>query len=133
MFIPCPLVAAGARRSPCSNPPDAALWARSKNSGRGQSGSPEDAHGGSTMRTLCVAAALGAAATLSLTTAAAQDFPNKPLKAVTSQGPGGLSDIVMRALAEEMRPSLGQPIVIENRVGASGTIGARTCADAPPD
>jgi tripartite-type tricarboxylate transporter receptor subunit TctC len=86
------------------------------------------------MRTICSLAALGTAVALSLTPATAQDFPNKPLKAVTSQGPGGLSDIVMRALAEEMRPSLGgQPIVVENRVGASGTIGARTCADAPPD
>jgi tripartite-type tricarboxylate transporter receptor subunit TctC len=39
----------------------------------------------------------------------------------------------MRALAEELRPGLGETVVVENRVGAGGTIGARACADAPPD
>jgi tripartite-type tricarboxylate transporter receptor subunit TctC len=64
---------------------------------------------------------------------AADDFPNKMLRAVTSQGPGGLSDIFMRGLADELGPALGQTIVVENRVGAAGTIGARACADAAPD
>jgi tripartite-type tricarboxylate transporter receptor subunit TctC len=39
----------------------------------------------------------------------------------------------MRALAEELRPALGETIIVENRMGASGSIGARACADAPPD
>jgi tripartite-type tricarboxylate transporter receptor subunit TctC len=65
--------------------------------------------------------------------ASADNYPSKTLRAVTSQGPGGLSDIFMRALGEELSPALGQTIVVENRVGAAGTIGARTCADAPPD
>ena len=65
--------------------------------------------------------------------AAAQDYPNRPIRAIANQGPGGLSDVFMRALAEEVGPILGQSIVIENRVGASGSIGARACADAPPD
>jgi tripartite-type tricarboxylate transporter receptor subunit TctC len=52
---------------------------------------------------------------------------------IAVQGPGGLSDVFMRALAEELRPGLGETVVVENRVGAGGTIGARACADAPPD
>jgi len=64
---------------------------------------------------------------------AADNYPNRPIRAVTSQGPGGLSDIFMRALGEDLGKALGQTIVVENRVGAAGTIGARTCADAPPD
>jgi tripartite-type tricarboxylate transporter receptor subunit TctC len=64
---------------------------------------------------------------------AADDYPNKMLRAVTSQGPGGLSDIFMRGLADELGSVLGQTVVVENRVGAAGTIGARACADAPPD
>lgn len=63
----------------------------------------------------------------------ADEYPNKTIKAVTSQGPGGLSDIFMRAVGEELGPALGQTIVVENRSGAAGTIGARACADAPPD
>jgi tripartite-type tricarboxylate transporter receptor subunit TctC len=70
---------------------------------------------------------------LSSAAVAADDYPNRIIKAVTSQGPGGLSDIFMRGLADELGTALGQTIVVENRVGASGTIGARACADAPPD
>lgn len=65
--------------------------------------------------------------------AANAEYPDRPIRAVTSQGPGGLSDIFMRGLADELGPALGQTIVVENRVGAAGTIGARACADAPPD
>jgi tripartite-type tricarboxylate transporter receptor subunit TctC len=65
--------------------------------------------------------------------AAAQDWPTKPIRAIASQGPGGLSDVFMRALADQLGPALGQSIVVENRVGAAGSIGARTCADSAPD
>jgi len=64
---------------------------------------------------------------------AAQDYPAKPIRVIASQGPGGLSDVFMRVLAEELRPALGEAVVVENRTGAGGTIGARACADAPPD
>jgi tripartite-type tricarboxylate transporter receptor subunit TctC len=70
---------------------------------------------------------------LPLADANADEYPNRIIKAVTSQGPGGLSDIFMRALADQLGPALGQTIVVENHSGASGTIGARVCADAPPD
>jgi tripartite-type tricarboxylate transporter receptor subunit TctC len=65
--------------------------------------------------------------------AAADDYPNKPIRAIASQGPGGLSDVFMRALADQLGPVLGQSVVVENRVGAAGSIGARACADAEPD
>ncbi len=65
--------------------------------------------------------------------AAAETYPSKPIRAIASQGPGGLSDLFMRSLAEEIGPMLGQTVVVENRVGAAGSIGARSCADAEPD
>jgi len=65
--------------------------------------------------------------------AAAQDYPTRPIRAIASQGPGGLSDLFMRALGDQMGPALGTSIVVEDRVGAEGTIGAKACADAAPD
>jgi tripartite-type tricarboxylate transporter receptor subunit TctC len=66
-------------------------------------------------------------------TAAADDYPSRPIRAIASQGPGGLSDLFMRALADQLGPALGSSIVVEDRVGAEGTIGAKTCAEAAPD
>jgi len=65
--------------------------------------------------------------------AVAQDYPNRPIRAIASQGPGGLSDIWMRAVADQMGAALGGTIVVEDRVGAAGTIGARACGESPPD
>jgi tripartite-type tricarboxylate transporter receptor subunit TctC len=65
--------------------------------------------------------------------ALAQDYPTRPIRAIASQGPGGLSDIWMRAVADEMAPLLGQNVVVEDRMGAAGSIGARACGEAAPD
>jgi len=65
--------------------------------------------------------------------AAAQDYPTRPIRAIASQGPGGLSDLFMRALGDKMGPALGTSIVVEDRVGAEGTVGAKACADSAPD
>jgi len=65
--------------------------------------------------------------------AVAQDYPTRPIRAIASQGPGGLSDLFMRALGDKMGPALGTSIVVEDRVGAEGTVGAKACADAAPD
>jgi tripartite-type tricarboxylate transporter receptor subunit TctC len=65
--------------------------------------------------------------------AAAQDYPTRPIRAIASQGPGGLSDLFMRALGDQMGPALGTSLVVEDRVGAEGTVGAKACADAAPD
>ena len=83
------------------------------------------------LRRFCVLALLLLPAAAS--PAAADDYPNRPIRAIASQGPGGLSDVFMRALADEIGPILGQSVVVENRVGAAGSIGARACADAQPD
>jgi len=65
--------------------------------------------------------------------AAAQDYPLRPIRAIASQGPGGLSDIWMRALGDELGSLLGQSVVVEDRMGAAGSIGARACGEAAPD
>lgn len=67
------------------------------------------------------------------TTAAAQGWPTRPLRAIIPLSPGSAADIVPRIVFEDLSQRLGQPIVVENRVGASGTIGARAVAVAPPD
>lgn len=77
---------------------------------------------------------LSFAISLSLTTlSAAQDYPSRPIRAYTTSSAGGLSDVFMRALGEELRIRLGQPIIVENRPGASQNLGSRACAEAAPD
>jgi tripartite-type tricarboxylate transporter receptor subunit TctC len=76
---------------------------------------------------------LFAALALPAVPASADSYPDRPIRAIASQGPGGLSDVFMRALADELGPALGQSVVVENRVGAAGSIGARACADSKPD
>jgi tripartite-type tricarboxylate transporter receptor subunit TctC len=65
--------------------------------------------------------------------AVAQDYPTKPIRVIASSAPGGISDIFMRTVGEELTRRWGQPIVIENRVGGGMNIGGRACAEAPPD
>jgi len=60
-------------------------------------------------------------------------WPLKPVKLIVSYGAGGPPDVLGRILAQAMSEGLGQPIVIENRVGAAGTIGAEAAAKAPAD
>jgi len=67
------------------------------------------------------------------TPATAQDWPTRPVKAITTTSAGGLSDIFMRALGEELRQKWGQPLIIENRPGGSMNLGTRACADSAPD
>ena len=83
------------------------------------------------MRSLAALACL--AAVLCGSSAAAQDYPARPIRVITVTSAGGTSDIFMRALADEMHKGLGQPIVIENRPGGAFNIGARACAEAAPD
>ena len=80
--------------------------------------------------TLVLSATLGAAAAQA---ALAQDWPNRPVKAITTTSAGGLSDIFMRALGEELRQKWGQPLIIENRPGGAMNLGTRACADSTPD
>src|SRR4051794_23260688 len=81
---------------------------------------------------LC-AALLYALASIIATPALAQDYPNRPIRVIVTTSPGGISDIFLRALGEPLHQRLGQPLVIENRAGGNMIIGARACAEAPPD
>jgi tripartite-type tricarboxylate transporter receptor subunit TctC len=65
--------------------------------------------------------------------ASAQGWPVKPLRAIVPVGAGSSTDIVHRIVLEQVAEQLGQPIIVENRVGAGGTIGSAIVAKAPPD
>jgi tripartite-type tricarboxylate transporter receptor subunit TctC len=70
--------------------------------------------------------ALGAAA-------ATQVYPARTVKVIIPLGPGGGGDVFTRALADELQKAWGQPVVVENRPGGGLNIGARACAESPPD
>jgi tripartite-type tricarboxylate transporter receptor subunit TctC len=65
--------------------------------------------------------------------AAAQEYPTRPVRAIVAVGAGGTGDIFTRVLGEELHRRWGLPLVVENRPGGASNIGARACADAPPD
>jgi tripartite-type tricarboxylate transporter receptor subunit TctC len=67
------------------------------------------------------------------TPAVAQDYPTRPIRALTATSAGGTSDVFMRVLGEELRKRWGQPIMVENRPGGAMNVGGRACADAPND
>ena len=65
--------------------------------------------------------------------AAAQDYPTRPIRMIVAFSAGGTTDYVARTLADKVRASLGQPVVIENKPGANGAIGADFVSKAEPD
>jgi len=65
--------------------------------------------------------------------ALAQTYPNRPIRMIAPFPAGGLADVLARAVGEELAKTLGQPIVVENRPGAGGNLGADAVAKAPPD
>ena len=78
-------------------------------------------------------AALAAAALAFAGAAAAQAWPARPIKIIVPYPAGGLSDFQVRAMAEPLGRALGQPIVVDNKPGASGAIGTQATATAPGD
>jgi tripartite-type tricarboxylate transporter receptor subunit TctC len=63
----------------------------------------------------------------------AATFPEKPIRLVVPYSPGGITDVLARALAERLRSSLGQPVIVDNKPGANTALGARVVASAEPD
>ncbi|MFL6565573.1 MAG: Bug family tripartite tricarboxylate transporter substrate binding protein [Burkholderiales bacterium] len=80
------------------------------------------------IRSALIGAALGAAQA-----ASAQDWPAKPVRMVITFPPGGPSEIVTRMVNERLQGMLKQPFIVENRVGASGNVGADAVAKSAPD
>jgi len=82
------------------------------------------------LRGLLIAAA---AALVVASTASAQTYPNRPIKVIVPFVPGTGTDTMGRTMVEAIAPALGVPVIVENRSGAGGSIGANAVAKAPPD
>jgi tripartite-type tricarboxylate transporter receptor subunit TctC len=66
-------------------------------------------------------------------TARADDYPSKPIRMIVPFSPGGPVDIMGRQMAQKLSDVLGQPVIVENRPGANGTVGSAQVAKSPPD
>ncbi len=85
------------------------------------------------IKAFLIYAALGCATMLGAAGAMAQAYPTKSIRVIVPNPPGGSTDIVARQLANGLTAELGQPVVIDNRGGASGMVGAQVAAAAPAD
>jgi tripartite-type tricarboxylate transporter receptor subunit TctC len=75
-----------------------------------------------------VALSFGAAAA-----ASAADYPDRPIRVLVSVPAGGGVDTITRIVTDKMRPALGQPLIVENKPGVSGSLAAETVFKAEPD
>jgi tripartite-type tricarboxylate transporter receptor subunit TctC len=81
----------------------------------------------------CLSLALGVSIVLCAAATAASAFPARPVRFLVGYAPGGGADVLARFIARRLSESWGQPVVVENRAGAGGTIAASVVANAPPD
>jgi tripartite-type tricarboxylate transporter receptor subunit TctC len=84
-------------------------------------------------RSKLLTAALLAVAALAPAVAAAQTYPNRPIRLIIGYPPGGPTDIVGRTLAQKLGDMLGQNVLVDNRAGASGIVGNEIASKAAPD
>jgi len=94
----------------------------------------DNAWGGDIMKVVKFATMAAALAVmLTASAASAQNYPNRPIKIVVPATPGGGIDIIARVVGEKISVSLGQPVVVENRPGASNNLGTDIVAKSPAD
>ena len=74
-----------------------------------------------------------AAAAQAASTGSGQAYPGKPIRVVVAFGPGGIADTIARLVGQKLADRFGQSIVVDNRAGAGGTVGAKLVAGATPD
>jgi tripartite-type tricarboxylate transporter receptor subunit TctC len=86
-----------------------------------------------TARVLSCAAALCAAVVLATTSALSQDYPARPIKIIVPLAAGGLADTLARIVSQRLAEASGHSVVVENRPGAAGAVGAEAAARAPAD
>ena len=84
-----------------------------------------------TLVLLSVSALLAAATLPGISSA--QDYPAKPIKLIIPYPPGGATDVIGRIVALKMSEALGQQLIVDNRAGATGSIGAGAAATSPAD
>ncbi|MEO8121692.1 MAG: tripartite tricarboxylate transporter substrate-binding protein, partial [Rhodoferax sp.] len=90
----------------------------------------------STQRRQLVLSTLGLLTAAAISTpvlAQAQAWPTKPVRIIVPYPPGGSSDIIARAISQPLSEALKQPVIIENRPGANGNLGADAVAKSAPD
>jgi tripartite-type tricarboxylate transporter receptor subunit TctC len=80
------------------------------------------------LKTLLLLAAAGGSASVF-----AQGYPTKPVRLVVPFAPGGTTDIIARVVGDKISPALGQPMIVENKAGGGGSLGANEIAKASPD
>eukprot|EP01034_Spumella_vulgaris_P047298 gene47298-biopygen7676 len=80
-----------------------------------------------------LASSIGAGIALAATGLHAQAWPAKPIRIVVPYPPGGSSDIIARAISQPLSDALGQPVIVDNKAGANGNLGADLVAKSAPD
>lgn len=86
-----------------------------------------------TVKSILSGIALAGAVFAAALPAMAQDYPTRTVQLIVPYAPGGQGDITARLIAEHLSPALGQPVVVENRPGANGSIGSDFVANSEPD